>query len=192
MKDSRNIIQEAFPFLTSGDLDLLLEGSQQLILGHKAPISHEGDRITSLYYIAEGMIRGYFISESGEERTIIIRPTNTFYAPPGILGGATHSKYSFESIQDTALIEFSMSKVLKLTETNLGICRLYNEILRENLQTVFFRVELLAGMLPEARYETLMKERPELFQKSYHKYVANYLGITPNSLSRIIKRKKQQ
>lgn len=190
MTSSKDILFQAFPFLTSEDLDLLLEGSKQLHLAHKEPISQEGDRITSLYYIAEGMIRGYFISVTGEERTIIIRPTNTFYASPGILGGATHSKYSFESIQQTELIEMSMSRVLELTTTNLGVCRLYNEILRENLQTVFFRVELLAGMSPEERYETLMKERPELFQKSYHKYVANYLGITPNSLSRIIKRKK--
>jgi len=190
LKPSKEILSEAFPFLTSEDLDLLLEGSRQLTLGHKDAISQEGDRITSLYYISKGMIRGYFISDTGEERTIIIRPTNTFYAPPGILGGATHSKYSFESIQDTELIEFSVNRVLDLSEVNLGVSRLYNEILRENLQTVFFRVELLAGMSPEERYETLMKERPDLFQKSYHKYVANYLGITPNSLSRIIKRKK--
>lgn len=183
-------MQEAFPFLTNADLDLLLVGSRQLVLGHKESISHEGDRITSLYYIVEGMIRGYFISETGEERTIIIRPTKTFGAPPGILSGATHSKYSLESIQETKLIEIPIDRFMKLAETNLGVCRLYNEILRENLQTVFFRVELLAGMSPEERYETLMKERPELFQKSYHKYVANYLGITPNSLSRIIKRKK--
>lgn len=190
MKPSKEILSEAFPFLTSADLDLLLEGSRQLTLGHKESISEEGDRITSLYYIAEGMIRGYFISETGEERTIIIRPTNTFSAPPGILGGATHSKYAFESIQQTELIEMSISRFMDLAKTNLGICRLYNELLSENLQTVFFRVELLAGMSPEERYEILMKERPELFQKSYHKYVANYLGITPNSLSRIIKRKK--
>ena len=190
MKLSKDILSDAFPFLTSEDLDLLLVGSRQLTLEHKESISQEGDRITSLYYIVKGMIRGYFISEIGEERTIIIRPTNTFYGPPGILDGATHSKYSFESIQDTELIELSISRFIELSNTHLGICRLYNEMLRENLQTVFFRVELLAGMSPEDRYERLIEERPELFQKSYHKYVANYLGITPNSLSRIIKRKK--
>jgi len=190
LETSKEILQEAFPFLQSEDLDLLLEGSRQLTLEHKETISSEGDRISSLYYIVKGMIRGYFISNTGEERTIIIRPTKTFGAPPGILEGATHSKYAFESIQETHLIEFSLARFMELSSSNLGISRLHNEILRENLQTVFFRVELLAGMSPEERYETLIKERPELFQKSYHKYVANYLGITPNSLSRIIKRKK--
>ena len=190
MESSREILSQAFPFLASQDLDLLLEGSKLLHLEHKETISKEGDRIAHIHYIHKGMVRGYFIADTGEERTMIIRPTNTFSGPPGILSGATHSKYNFEAIQETVLIRMDINSILSYSNTHLGICRLYNEILRENLHTVFFRVELLAGMSPEERYETLLKERPELFQKSYHKYVANYLGITPNSLSRIIKRRK--
>ena len=140
MKDSKTILQDAFPFLNSEDLDALLIGSRQRTLVHKENISNEGDRIKSLHFIVEGMVRGFFIDDNGEERTIIIRPTKTFLGSPGILQGATHSKYTFEAIQETHLIEIVAASFLSLSEIRLGISRLFTEILKENLQTVFFRV----------------------------------------------------
>jgi len=144
-----------------------------------------------MYFIVEGMVRGYDITDTGEERTLIIRPTRSFCAAPEVLERGSRSRYAFEAVQETTLIELSIDRFFELAKTRLSIAQLHIAILEENLKTVFFRVELLAGMSPEERYTRLLKDRPELFQKSYHKYVANYLGITPNSLSRIIKRKKQ-
>lgn len=192
MSQSKDILIQAFPFLTSADADLLLIDSKLLTFNHRDTISKEGDTITDLYFIVSGMVRGYFTTENGDERTIIIRPTHSFCAAPEVLKGEQKSKYAFEAIQSTILIKLSISRFFALAQTHLSISRLYVAILEENLKTVFFRVELLAGMSPEERYTRLIEDRPELFQKSYHKYVANYLGITPNSLSRIIKRKKER
>lgn len=166
-------------------------GSQVLELTNKQNISKEGEKIKWLYYIVKGMIRGYVTTDTGEDRTLIIRPTNGFCAAPEILERGTRTRYTFEAIQETKLIAISVDRFFELATTRLSIARLHVEVLEENLKTVFFRVELLAGMSPEERYTRLLNDRPELFQQSYHKYVANYLGITPNSLSRIIKRKKE-
>jgi len=191
LNSPKEILLEACPFLDSDDLDVLLEGSRVLSLKNKELISDAGAAITSLYFIVEGMIRGYIITDTGEERTLILRPTRKFSAAPEILERGKRSKYAFEAIQDTVLIEIPIDRFFAMAKTRLSIAQLHIEILEDNLKTVFFRVELLAGMSPEERYTRLLEDRPELFQKSYHKYVANYLGITPNSLSRIIKRKKE-
>ena len=63
--------------------------------------------------------------------------------------------------------------------------------LQENIQTLVFRVESLIDKLPEERYEELLERSPQFFQTAFNKHIANYLGITPNSLSRIIKRRKE-
>ena len=191
MLNPRTILTAQFPFLQSESLDRLLTNSRVLELDHKSSISPEGGKIKSLHYIVEGMVRGFYTDDEGVQRTIILRPTKSFSGAPEFLVGGTTSKYGFETVQKTTLIEFPKENITELSKEDLGICRLYNDILRESLATVFFRVELLAGMSPEERYDALLAQQPELFQKSYHKYVANYLGITPNSLSRIIKRKKE-
>jgi len=191
MKSSKDILLESFPYLDPTDVDLLLEDSHTLSLSNKASISEPGAKITHLYFIAAGMVRGYVITDTGEERTLIIRPTNSFSAAPEVLEKGSRSRYAFEAIQDTQLIALPIDRFFELASTRLSISKLYIAVLEEILKTVFFRVELLAGMSPEERYTRLLADRPELFQKSYHKYVANYLGITPNSLSRIIKRKKE-
>ena len=45
---------------------------------------------------------------------------------------------------------------------------------------------------PEERYEELLQQSPQFFQTAFNKHIANYLGITAVSLSRIIRRKSNQ
>lgn len=187
----RTVIKEKFPFLKEADIEMIFSLAKILHFKNKELIIIEGQPAPFIYFIASGMVRGYRSDESGVQRTLIIRPTQTFFAPPGILKDLVVSDYSFESIKDTTLFRMPLEKFIALTEEHISFAQLYINLLRENLQTVFFRVELLAGMSPEDRYEALLKSRPELFEKSFHKHVANYLGMTPTSLSRIIKRKKE-
>lgn len=44
----------------------------------------------------------------------------------------------------------------------------------------------------EERYDALLARSPGFFQKAFLKHIANYLGMTPGSLSTIMKRKKEQ
>jgi len=155
----------------------------------KKPILLAGAPGRAMYFIAKGMVRGYLTEESGEERTLFLCLPQTVFGPPGILKGEVTSKYTFEAIEKSTLIEFPYAEFIQLTETQLSYAHLWTEILKANLLVLVFRVELLAGKNPEERYNILIKRQPQLFQSAYHKYIANFLGITPNSLSRIIKRK---
>lgn len=178
-----------FTFLTDHDKKLLVNIGSIETYKNKVSVIKAGETANRFYYIIDGMIRGSYREESGAERTLFIRPKDTFFAHPGILVGEKISKYTFETIQSTTLLSVSYNKFIELSQQNSAISKLYIEALKENIQIFLFRVELLACHSPEERYETLLKERPELFQKAHHKHLANYLGITPNSLSRIIKRK---
>ncbi len=71
-----------------------------------------------------------------------------------------------------------------------NINRLYIAALQENIQTLVGRVEALIDQSPAERYEELLNRSPQFFQRAFHKHIANYLGITPVSLSRIINRRK--
>lgn len=189
MDEVKSAIAREFEMLSSDDLELLLDGALFKSYPAKSHIPEMFPQIRYLGFIYTGIVRGYRILDSGEERTLILRPEGLILGAPESLANEKSTEFRFEAIHKTDLLFFDLERFRSLAMSNLNFSLMWNAILTENLKTVFFRVELLAGMSPEERYERLLKERPILFQKSYLKYVANYLGITPNSLSRIASRK---
>lgn len=72
-------------------------------------------------------------------------------------------------------------------ETEIGnkVGRLASE---ELFQQKFKRELAFLNKTAEERYQSLFKEQPKLIQKNPLKYIASYIGITPQALSRIRKR----
>ena len=191
LKGIKRILKEQFPFLTENSLELLMSISEVKVYKNKETFIRFGQKANTISFVLEGMVRGFYIDETGEEKTIFLRPTLTFFAPPETIEGQKKSKYTYESVGNTEMISFSFTAFEKLTKTDLGIAQLFIEGLKETTLTLVFRVESLVGKIPEERYLALLEQHPQFFQKTYNKHIANYLGITPNSLSRIIKRLKE-
>jgi CRP-like cAMP-binding protein len=187
----RTILNQNFPFLAESDIDLLLEIGTHCTLKNKETIHSLHGKTTPLYFIIKGMVRGYIIEENGEERTLFIRPTHTFFASPEQLKKEGKTKFTFEAINETELLKIPFDKFQELVETKLPFARLYVEALKETVLTLIGRIEMLATKTPEERYEDLILNHSSFFQNTSRKHIANYLGITPNSLSRIIKRRKE-
>ena len=60
--------------------------------------------------------------------------------------------------------------------------------MKEAILRLTYRVESMITMSSEERYLDLLKMNPAFLKNSYDKYVANFLGITPVSLSRVKKK----
>jgi len=191
LKKIRQIFNKQFPFLTESSLELLMSIGQYKTYKNKEILVHFGQKTDKISFVLEGMVRGFYTDENGDEKTVFLRPTRTFFAPPETIDGQKISKYTFEAVGTTEMIHFPFTEFEKLTKTDLGIAQLFIEGLKETVLTLVFRVESLVGKMPEERYLALIEQYPQFFQKAYNKHIANYLGITPNSLSRIIKRLKK-
>lgn len=179
----------AYPFLDAEDLDLLWPICSCRTLRAKDTLRRTNDPADEIYYIGSGALRGYLLTPEGEERTLFIRGTAKFFGPPEVLSGEDRSALIVEAIQVSEVLVVNYGALLKLTSTHLPFSQLLVEALKENLLALVFRVKMLAGKSPGERYDILMAEFPELFELAQHQYIANYLGITPNSLSRIIRRR---
>ncbi|MGK0391692.1 MAG: CRP-like cAMP-binding protein, partial [Maribacter sp.] len=116
----RTILNQNFPFLAESDIDLLLEIGTHCTLKNKETIHSLHGKTTPLYFIIKGMVRGYIIEENGEERTLFIRPTHTFFASPEILKKEKKTKFTFEAINETELLEIPFAQFDKLVNTNLS------------------------------------------------------------------------
>lgn len=180
---------KTFNFLRQEDLDLLWPFCQMNTLKAKEELRKAGDPANEIYFIRSGSVRGYLLLPSGEERTLFIRGQSKFFGPPEVLSAEAKSALIVETIQASEVLVVNFPGFEQLTHTNLALSRLFIEALKENTLALVFRVKMLAGKSPGERYDILMAEYPELFEEAQHQYIANYLGITPNSLSRIIRRR---
>ena len=97
------------------------------------------------------------------------------YLLSGLTGLNENCAISFQDFQQLAL-------------ENEQILQIYLHSLKEAILRLTYRIESMITMTSEERYLDLLKMNPAFLEKSYDKYVAHFLGITPVSLSRIKKR----
>lgn len=192
VNEQHKILTETFVFLTKQDIEQLLAIAQYKCYQNKEVIIKSGENTKKIFFTLKGMVRGYFINKKGEEKNIFLRPEHTITGAPESLFQNKSTKYTFEAILETHLLVFNFNDFLELAESNFRITNLYIKGLQENIQTLIGRVEMMIDKSPEERYEALLKQSPQFFQTAFNKHIANYLGITPVSLSRIIRRKSKQ
>ncbi len=188
---AKQVLKSTYPFLTKGDIKALLEISEFRKLHNKEIIIRSGQNSPISFFTLKGMVRGYFINKKGEEKNIFLRPEHTISGAPESLFHNQPTKYTFESILETELLVFKYDELKTLGKKHPNLIRVNFEALQENILTLISRVESLINLTPEERYEALLERSPQFFQTAFNKHIANYLGITPVSLSRIIKRRSK-
>ena len=146
----------------------------------------EGDKEAECYLILKGCIRSYVIKD-GEEKTIEFYTEEQFVSPPNF-GKSIPSELYLECIEDTVAVigtpESEAEMFGKYSELESS-ARIMGEETMANYQSSFTDFKIASA---EERYLKLQKERPDLIQRVPQYQLASYLGVQPESLSRIRKR----
>ncbi len=190
MKTSNDwqVFRSKYPYLNDDDIMDLRAMSEFKEFKKKDVLFNEERATNSVVFVAFGMIRGYVVDFAGDEKTIFITDENLFIARPHQLFLGTYSNYTLEAVIPSVVILMNQSKLMALGNVNPRISRMITESLFEIIQILVQRIESQICLSPENRYLDLLDNNPTLIQKAPNKYLANYLGFSPVSFSRIIKR----
>ena len=153
----------------------------------KEIILAKGKTEKHLSFIATGMVR-FFIPLEEQDLTFVFAFENNFVSAYDSFLVQTPSAYNIQALIDTVLWQISYVDLQEIyADTTVGntIGRLASEDLF--LKKSARELSLLKDSAEE-RYLKLFAERPELIEKIPLKYIASYIGITPQALSRIRKR----
>ena len=143
----------------------------------------EGQNSQEEYFVLKGCIRKYYIID-GEEKTTAFF-TEMEGLVPHCVTSKTPSEYFISCVEDT---------ILTVTNPNMGVdlnskfpkfeimCRILSEELFAKQQIDFDEFKTSS---PEQRYLNLLQKRPDLIQRVPQHQLASYLGIKPQSLSRL-------
>jgi CRP/FNR family transcriptional regulator, anaerobic regulatory protein len=156
-------------------------------LKRKEFLCQEGQVCHSVAFINQGCLR-YFYLTDGEEKTGQFFFENAWYTDYESFLTGEPSKQNIQALEPSELLILSKTVLHELYET-LPKFERFGRIMAENayLGSRKNNVSYLT-LSPEERYQQLIRERPKLLERVSLKYIASYLGIKPESLSRIRKR----
>ncbi len=138
-------------------------------------------------FIVIGTIR-YFHIKDGVEKTCDISFENAWVTDFQSFIHATPCIMNLQALESTTLLLIKKENLYNLYKQ----CPKYETFGRIMAEQVAQRATEIAMSFssdkPEERFNKLLKKQPDLFQRVPQKYIANFLGISPESLSRIQKR----
>lgn len=154
-------------------------------ISRKELLLEAGKVADKVFFLPEGFVRFFHIKENGNE------VTSDFYFAPGFITSFTsliEQKPSIVNIQamvkmDTLYIKYK--NLIALYDQEHKIERLGRLLAEQVYITSEKHLFSFLNDSPQERYEWLIREYPEYIKNIPLHYLASYLGITPESLSRI-------
>lgn len=140
----------------------------------------------NLYYVESGGLRIFFEDEQ-EEHTIRFGYKNSFIASLDSFIQEKPSNFYIQAIKKSVVKVMHKHAFMKFITGNPQRFLLWQRITE---QLIFQQIEREIDILtssPLERYNRVLKRSPQLFQEIPHKYIASYLRMTPETLSRLKK-----
>ncbi|HNS42372.1 MAG TPA: Crp/Fnr family transcriptional regulator [Taishania sp.] len=145
----------------------------------------KGSIDTNVYFVENGSLR-IFILDDYEEQTIRFGyQGNIIVSLDSFLSGKPSDLY-IQALKKTTVKVISKSNFLKFIEEKENRDWWLNTLENLVLQQMEREVDLLTNS-PKERFERVLKRSPQLFQEIPHKYIANYLRMSAETLSRLKK-----
>ena len=138
-------------------------------------------------YVAEGIIRAYDVND-GEEITTCLCSANTFATSTLSFITQTPSNISIQALTEVTLLTMTYDKLDKLYKKSDFWFRVGRVIMEREFISLQQEIWRNNTMGPDEKYLTLVHENPAIIKHVPLKYIASYLRITPETLSRIRKR----
>ena len=176
---------ERFVTLTDHDWNLLTPHVLERSLKKQELFATEGKIARDIGFVLEGDMRHYY-TRDGEEKTTYFYFENSFVAAYISCITGQPSLLNIEALTNCRLLVFPYAILKQLFATN-HVWEKFGRLLAEYLAIGL--EERMVGLLmtsPEERYQSLLQSnKQKIIERIPQHYIANYLGITPVSLSRI-------
>lgn len=146
----------------------------------------KGDPASHMYCVEKGLLRSFVIDEHGKEHIFMFAPEGWFFSDFESVDKEAVSAFFIDALEDS---EIEMIDKKHLSQPNIAMKDLKHllESMRRRVSVLEKRVVMLLSASAKERYQHFVTTYPEIVQRVPQRMIASYLGITPESLSRIRK-----
>lgn len=147
-------------------------------------ILREGEVCSHIYWVVKGLVRQYYI-KNGKELTEYMAVENSVFMSIESLFKEQPSHQMIHALEPTIIFALPKAKLEREAVKNTNIQMLYRKILEESLILSQIRADMLRFESAPERYAKLVKRSPQLVLRAPLVYIASYLQMTPETLSRV-------
>ncbi|PKH50752.1 Crp/Fnr family transcriptional regulator [Tenacibaculum sp. Bg11-29] len=141
---------------------------------------------TNLYLVLEGSLR-VFIEDEDQDHTIRFGYKNSIITALDCFLTNKPSLFYIQSLKKCKLKVISKQKYMSLIKADVKCQNTWNMMLESFVYQQIEREIDLITFSPQKRFQRVFKRSPQVFQEIPHKYIASYLRMAPETLSRILK-----
>jgi len=180
--------QQLKSILPEERMDKLLSiGREKSILSPDCFIK-AGETPVKIAYVFQGLFRYVYIHENGDEFTKAIIPEGNFISSYSAMVLSKPSYFTIEALENSKLLEITWSDFKQIMENDLFWVKFLLKLLEKGYMTKEKRERELLLLDAETRYKNFLVEFPGMEQRVKQVIIASYLGIQPETLSRIRKK----
>jgi CRP-like cAMP-binding protein len=187
MKETLTKYIKGFEMLTDEEIQLIVDNTTVIEARKGKVLLQEGEISSHCYFVLKGCVREYYIVD-GEERS------TAFFIEGDAVNSFTSATNETPSKHYLVCAENSILTVgdRELEQEMCARIPRLATIIRQETERIFgIKQDEFAKFVtssPEERYEYIMQSKPELLTRIPQHQIASYIGVKPESLSRIRKR----
>ena len=184
---SRDVARELarrYSTMTHEELDLLESILVPMKYAKNEMILREGETCTNIYWVVKGLVRQFYY-KNGKEVTEYMATENSVVMCIESLFLEQPTHLQIKAIEPSILIALPKAELEAVAMKSVNIQILYRKILEESLILSQIHADMLRFESAQDRYQKLIKRQPQLVLRAPLVYIASYLQMTPETLSRV-------
>lgn len=182
--DLHQLLQADYPGITDATVAAMEAAAERHVVRKREYVVRQGHLSRHIYFITDGLLRG--VSEQGG------REDTLFFAVPGDPFVSVHTLahdepavISLQALEDSEVLAVEIADFRRLLDACPDLERWWSAILLEQVYALERRYVWLSTSSAAERYHTFMQIRRGIVGRIPIKYIAQYLSIAPETLSRI-------
>lgn len=183
-RDIARELARKYSTMTHDELDILEGILEPVKYGKGEMILAEGEVCRGISYIEKGLVRQFY-NKNGKEVTEHLGVDHTIFMCIESLFKEEPSRLQVEALEATLVYILPKSKLEAAAIRNVNIQMLYRKILEESLIQSQVHADLMRFETAPNKYKRLCELSPQVVLRAPLTYIASYLQMTPETLSRI-------
>lgn len=183
-RDIARELARKYSTMTHDELDILEGILEPVKYGKGEMILAEGEVCRGISYIEKGLVRQFY-NKNGKEVTEHLGVDHTIFMCIESLFKEEPSRLQVEVLEATLVYILPKSKLEAAAIRNVNIQMLYRKILEESLIQSQVHADLMRFETAPNKYKRLCELSPQVVLRAPLTYIASYLQMTPETLSRI-------
>lgn len=188
MQESIQNYISRFVSLTPEELSVVENCMQLREFPRKTMLLNAGDVCNFEAYVLKGCIREYFIDHKGQELTLEFAVEDWWVSDITSFENQTPSIMYIETLEDCELLVLSRESKDELLARVPKLERMFRLMIQRHLSVLQKRLFRTVSYTAMDKFEEFLRRYPSLPQRVPQHYIASYLGITPEFLSKLRKR----